>query len=136
MLLKSATFVLAAAVCAVVAWSLAGTRGLEGAAVGIGLGAVLCTLSYLLTRWARSAQGARVYLAAYSGVFLSFAFVVGTLFVLSKWWSELLQPAILTLLVVYLSFRFHDVLQCSRCVRVSPGRIVGGADTAEKEHRT
>ena len=111
MIPKLIAFTVATAACLLVASQTAGARGTKGAAVGAGAGALLCMVGHGLMRWAARAEGQAIYLAMYASVFASFAIVVAVVLLLSRHWEEILQPAAITMLVVYLAFRFVDVLK-------------------------
>ena len=111
MVLKTVTFLVAAIVCLSVAYSLGGQLALQGAAVGAGAALVLCTISHWMLRWVRKAEGHAILTATFGSTAASFAFVLVTALLLNSFWKEILTPAVLTLLVVYLAVRFADALR-------------------------
>jgi hypothetical protein len=110
-LLKVLTFTVATTVCLCLAHSLGGRLALEGAAVGAGAAFVLCAISHLLLRGVRKAQGNAMLAAVFGSTLASFAFVIVAVLLLNSLWPEILQPATLTLLGVYLAVRFADALR-------------------------
>jgi hypothetical protein len=129
LLLKIVAFSLSAVVCVLVARGVAGQRGLAGAAVGVGSGAVLCTIHHGLAVWARRAQGRAILTAMYAGILVSFAFVLLTVLILTAYWREIVEPAAISLLVVYLTVRFVDVIH-----EVRRGVPKGGAKHSVRVH--
>lgn len=117
MIPKLIAFTAAAAACALVAWKTSGARGLTGAAVGAGAGLVIALVSDVCTRWAQRAEGQRVYLAMLASMLGSLAIVVAVVLVLSRYWAEILQSAAVTMVVVYLAFRFVAVLRIPKGAR-------------------
>lgn len=111
MIPKLIALTVAAAACVLVAWETSGDRGLKGAAVGVGAGAVLALLSHGLTRWAQRAEGQAIYLAMYASMLASLGIVVAVVIALSRYWTEILQPAAITMVTVYLAFRLVEVLR-------------------------
>lgn len=111
MLLKVLTFTIATIVCLCLAHSFGGTIALEGAAVGAAAAFVLCTISHFLLRAVRKAEGNAMLAAVFGSTLASFAFVIVAVVLLNSLWPEILQPATLTLLGVYLAVRFADALR-------------------------
>ena len=112
-----------AVICVVVAGALDGESALVGACVGAVLAAVLCAFSYFLLRWARRASGQAVLAAMLGSVLVSFAFILVSMIVLAAVWREILVPASLTCVLVYLSYRFCEGLQSNPVRETSGSRL-------------
>lgn len=110
-LLRILTLGVSSALCLGVAYHLRGRTGLEGAAMGVATGLVLCGVNHALLRWARRARGRMVIAAMMASVIVSFGVILASYFILSAVRREIVEPAVLTTLVVYLAFRFQDVLE-------------------------
>ena len=110
------SFSLSALVCLLISYNTVGRRGLAGAGIGIGIGAVLCAVSYALLVWARKAKGKAVMAAMLAGSLTSIVLILISILLLAAFWREVVEPAALTAVVVYLAFRFLDVFQVSKSI--------------------
>ncbi len=132
------SFSLSALVCLLIAYRTAGQRGLAGAGVGIGIGAVLCAVSYLLLVWAQKAKGKAVMAAMLAGSLTSIVLILISILLLAAFWREVVEPAALTAVVVYLAFRFLDVFQVSKSIsskKFDPSDDVSERSPAGEEDR-
>ncbi len=85
-----------------------GTAGLAGAGLGIGLGALVSTVSHLLKRKAWEATGPKIVSAVMSSLLASFGLFVTASIVLGLVWKEGAPAALLTALSIYLTVSFHE----------------------------
>lgn len=114
--MKILSFSLSALLCLLFWHKAAGQRGLAGAAIGIGIGAVLCAVSYFLLVWARRASGKAVMSAMLAGTLTSVVLMLISILLVATFWREVVEPTALTAVVVYLAFRFLDVFQVSKSI--------------------
>jgi O-antigen/teichoic acid export membrane protein len=106
-LLPALTVAFAAGVASI----LLGQRGLVGAGVGTLVAAAMVAVSASLLRFARRAKGQAILAAMLGGVAASFVILVSAMVALAATWREVLVPASLTALGVYLTYRFVDAFQ-------------------------
>jgi len=111
--LRSAVFVIASGLSLLTFNSYYGARGLEGAAVGAGIALVIFLANHLLLRWSRGAEGPRVVAAMTGSILLSLGLMLAAVLLLANYWKEILHPAALTALFVYLACRFLDAYQAN-----------------------
>ncbi len=97
-----------------------GTDGTLGALLGVGVGAVLCLVSFFITRKARQAEGPNVKLMMI-GVIASFWLLISSVLLVNYLVPPLVKPAALTALAIYLAYRGAEVLELGR----SSGRSSG-----------
>ena len=138
MALKILSFSLAAVLCLLISHKMAGERGIAGAGIGIGIGAVLCAVSYLLLVWARKAKGKAVMAAMLAGSLTSIVLILISILLVAAFWREVVEPAALTAVVVYLAFRFLDVFQVSKSIstkQLEPSAGVSTRRSAGKDGR-
>jgi len=117
---------MATLVCAGASHGMAGERGLQGAGVGAGIGFVLCSVSYAMTCWVRRARGPAIVTAVFGSTISSFVLMLVAILLVSRYWNELLFPAALTALFIYLSFRFFDIFQTARQLNTGRSRSERG----------
>ncbi len=104
---------------------LMGTDGTLGALLGVGVGAVLCLVSFFITRKARKAEGPNVKLMMI-GVIASFWLLISSVLLVNYLVPPLVKPAALTALAIYLAYRGAEVLELGRSSGRSSGIIAGG----------
>lgn len=104
---------------------LMGTDGTLGALLGVGVGAVLCLVSFFITRKARKAEGPNVKLMMI-GVIVSFWLLISSVLLVNYLVPPLVNPAALTALAIYLAYRGAEVLELGRSSGRSSGIIAGG----------
>jgi CHASE2 domain-containing sensor protein len=121
-LIKTIVFFAASGLSALVAHGLEGENGLRGAGLGILIAAVLCGVSLALNLWARRAKGNALLAAMYGSMLASFGLLIAAMILLRKWVPDLLTPAILTALAIYMAFRFTDAFRVAK----APGRTANG----------
>ena len=114
--MKILSFSVSALLCLLFWYKTAGQRGLAGAGIGVGIGVVLCAASYFLLVWARRAKGNAVMAAMLAGTLTSVVLMLISILLVAAFWREVVEPAALTAVVVYLAFRFLDVFQVSKSI--------------------
>lgn len=120
-LVKVLVFLVAASACLLAAYELAGERGFVGAAAGAGAAAALCALSHWLLSWERRGTGRGMYVAAFGSAAASLVGIALTALVVWHWKRDLVGPAILTVLFIYLAARAVDVVQAAFGARAAKG---------------
>jgi hypothetical protein len=111
MLSKALVVASAAAVSVLVAFGLEGEKGLLGAAAGGLIALVLCGTSALFTRWARRASGNAILAAMLGSTLASFVLLAAAIVVVARVRRDIVVPAALTALAVYLTYRFAEALE-------------------------
>jgi hypothetical protein len=110
---KLLALVLSSAGCISVATWRLGDRGLRGAALGAGLGIVMCVINHLLLRWVRRTKGNAMYFAMLASMVVSFGLMISGVVVLLYLERGLVEPAAFTALIVYVAFRLLDSVEAS-----------------------
>jgi hypothetical protein len=114
-----------AAVSALAAFGLDGERGLLGAAAGGAIALVLCGTSALFLRWARRASGNAILAAMLGSTLASFVLLAAAIIAVARVRREIVVPAALTALAIYLAYRFSEAFEwqssASRARLAGPG---------------
>jgi hypothetical protein len=100
--------VVVAAGCLVGCWRWMGTPGLAGSAVGLGIGALISTISQRLRGNVRRVTGPRMVSALMASVLASFGLFLAAILILGLLWKDAVRPAICTALLIYLTVSYHD----------------------------
>jgi hypothetical protein len=101
-------FAAAAAASALIAYGISGPSGLQGCALGVGVAAVMCGVSFGLMAWARHVRGNALLGAMLGGAIASLVILAVAMVIISSVARERLATAALTALAVYLAFRFAE----------------------------
>ena len=125
--LKAAWVVLVSVGAVGLSRMLMGADGTVGALLGVGLAAVLCLVSFFITRKVRRAEGPNVKLVMV-GVIVSFWVLISFVLLVNYLVPPLVKPAALTALAVYLAYRAAEVLEHGR-----PSGIVSGGGLSGEE---
>ena len=99
---------------ALIAYQARGMEGLEGAGVGLSIGAFMCLVSHFLLGWAKRAQGQALLAAMLGSMLASFGIMIVVVLILAAHWREIVEPAALTALAFYLVYRFLEAFQVKR----------------------
>jgi hypothetical protein len=110
-LVKALVVASVAVLSALVAFGLQGEKGLIGAAAGCLIALVLCGTSALFTRWARRASGNAILAAMLGSTLASFVLLTVAIVVVARVRREIVVPAALTALAIYLAYRFVEAFE-------------------------
>ena len=129
MLIKLLILVVVAGISALISYLEGGVEGLKGGGIGLSIGAVMCLVSHFLLGWAKRAQGQSILVAMLGSMLASFGIMITFLVLLAHSWKEILTPAALSALVLYLVYRFLEAFQAQKLSGSSP-HIGGGSKPA------
>ena len=127
MLIKLLILVVVAGISALISYLEGGVEGLKGGGIGLSIGAVMCLVSHFLLGWAKRAQGQAILVAMLGSMLASFGIMITFLVLLAHSWKEILTPAALSALVLYLAYRFLEALQAQKLGAPGKKTAVGGA---------
>jgi hypothetical protein len=112
---RVALFAASGIVAAGLSLAIGGAPALAGAGLGVAMGAVMCGVSAVLMGLARRSRRKNALLGAILGsILLSFALMAVFLVVVAAHRPDLLVPAALSALGVYVTFRHAEALEASR----------------------
>src|SRR5262245_48533812 len=91
-----------------------GAEGLQGGGIGLSVGALMCLVSHFLVGWAKRAQGQAILIAMLGSMLASFGIMITFVVALAYSWKEILTPAALSALALYLAYRFLEAFQAQK----------------------
>ena len=119
-LAKLVVFVLVAAAAVTISGSWLGETGIRGSLIGLSIAVVLSIASFVMVKQAQR-NNARAHLFVMGGVVVSIAVIMLSLIGLSNVAADLGQPAGLTALACYLTYRALEVFEVNRVQKVKHG---------------